>query len=113
MIDPAILVTYIAIVVGFVFLPGPATVLTVTRAISSGTRVGIATGTGIAVGDLIHMVLAAIGTSAIIAASATLFTTVKYVGADYLIFIGIATILSKAPTNLDDGGFPITAHKEL
>jgi threonine/homoserine/homoserine lactone efflux protein len=55
-----------------VFIPGPATVLTVARATSSGTRVGLATGLGIAVGDIIHTALAVLGISAIILASAFL-----------------------------------------
>ena len=85
MIEQSTLITYVLIVLGFVFIPGPATVLTVARATSSGTRVGVATGLGIAVGDLIHTTLAVIGLSAIILASAFLFSIVKYLGAAYLI----------------------------
>lgn len=73
MIDQTTLITYIAIVTGFVFIPGPATVLTVARATGSGKRVGVATGLGIAVGDIIHTALAVFGISAIILASAFLF----------------------------------------
>src|SRR5438552_3474099 len=99
MIDPATLVTYVAIVLGFVFIPGPATLLTVTRAASSGTKVGIATGTGIAAGDLVHTLMAIIGISAIVAASAMLFSSIKYIGAAYLVYLGIRAILEKTPTN--------------
>ena len=109
MVDPAILVTYTAIVAGFVFIPGPATVLTVARASSSGTRVGIATGAGIAAGDLIHTFMAIIGISAIIAASALLFSLIKYAGAAYLIFIGISALLTKASSDPTQGALPITA----
>lgn len=98
MIDQTTLITYVAIVAGFVFIPGPATVLTVARATSSGTRVGVATGLGIAVGDIIHTVLAVVGLSAIIVASAFLFNVVKYLGAAYLVYLGIRAILEKAPT---------------
>ena len=63
-------------VLGFVFIPGPATLLTVARATSSGTRVGIATGIGIAVGDIIHTAMAVFGISALIYASALLFSLV-------------------------------------
>lgn len=85
MIDLATLATYVAIVLGFVFIPGPATLLTVARATSSGTRVGIATGTGVAAGDVVHTVMAIFGISAIIATSAMLFSIIKYVGAVYLV----------------------------
>ncbi len=110
MIDLPILLTYIAIVAGFVFIPGPATLLTVARATSSGTKVGIYTGAGVAVGDMIHTVMAVIGISAIIATSAILFSVIKYAGAAYLIYLGITAILQKAPSDPGRGSLPITAH---
>lgn len=109
MIDQATLITYIAIVLGFVFFPGPATLLTVARATTSGTRVGIATGAGITVGDIIHTFLAVVGISAIIATSAVLFSIVKYLGAAYLVYLGIRAILEKAPNDLGGGRTLITA----
>ena len=81
MIDTATLIAYVTIVLGFVFIPGPATLLTVARATSSGTRVGIATGAGIAAGDVVHTFMAIVGVSAIIATSAFLFSLIKYAGA--------------------------------
>jgi threonine/homoserine/homoserine lactone efflux protein len=63
--------------------------LTLARALSSGVRVGVATGLGIAVGDLAHTLMVVIGISAIIAASAFLFSVIKYLGAAYLIYLGI------------------------
>ncbi len=58
MLEANILTSYISIVLRFVFIPRPATLLTVARAASSGTRVGIATGGGIAAGDLVHTLTA-------------------------------------------------------
>ena len=101
MMDTGALLTYLAIVLGFVFIPGPATLLTVARATSSGTRAGIATGAGIAVGDLMHTILAVVGISAILAASASLFSMVKYAGAAYLFYLGAQAILTKS--SLDEG----------
>ncbi|TYL84427.1 LysE family translocator [Bradyrhizobium rifense] len=109
MIDHATLVTYILIVLGFVFIPGPATLLTMARAASSGTKVGIATGAGIAAGDVIHTSMAIVGLSAIIATSSLLFSTVKYAGAGFLIYLGIRAMLDKAPIRLDDGTPTISA----
>lgn len=97
MIDQTTLITYLAVLFGFVFIPGPAVLLTIARASSSGTRVGLATGLGIAVGDLIHTALAIVGISAIILASAFLFSLIKYLGAAYLVYLGIRAILEKAP----------------
>ncbi|WP_119392371.1 LysE family translocator [Taklimakanibacter lacteus] len=109
MIDPATLVTYVAIVLGFVFIPGPATLLTIARATSSGTRVGIATGAGIAAGDVIHTFMAIVGISAIIAASALMFSIIKYVGAAYLVYLGIRAILERAPADIVIRTLPISA----
>ncbi len=109
MIDQATLITYILIVLGFVFIPGPATILTVARATTSGTRVGIATGLGIAVGDLIHTALAVIGISAIILASAFLFSVIKYLGAAYLVYLGIKALLEKMPAATNSRTIVISA----
>ncbi|MBW7971002.1 LysE family translocator [Bradyrhizobium sp. BR 10289] len=109
MIDHATLVSYIIIVLGFVFIPGPATLLTMARAASSGTRVGIATGAGIALGDMIHTSMAIVGLSAIIATSALLFSIVKYAGAAFLIYLGIRAMLDKTPIELNGGAPAISA----
>ena len=111
MIEPAVLIPYTLIVLGFVFIPGPATLLTVARATSSGAKVGIATGAGIAAGDVIHTVMAIVGISAVIATSAVLFSIIKYAGAAYLVYLGIRAILAEAPTDLANGALPITAGK--
>lgn len=109
MIDPSVLITYSLIVLGFVFIPGPATLLTVARATTSGTKVGIATGAGITAGDFLHTVMAVVGISAIIAASATLFTVVKYLGAGYLFYLGLKAIFDKSSVDLGQGRVRITA----
>lgn len=95
MIDQATLVTYLLVLLGFVFLPGPAVVLTLARAASGGTRVGLATGLGIAVGDLVHTGLCVLGLSAVILTSAVLFNLIKYLGAAYLVYLGLRAILDR------------------
>ncbi len=111
MIDLSTLMAYVAVVLGFVFIPGPATLLTVARATSSGTRVGIATGAGVAAGDVFHTVMAMVGISAIIATSATLFSIVKYIGAAYLVYLGIRAIIERTPANPTAGVLAISAGK--
>jgi threonine/homoserine/homoserine lactone efflux protein len=108
LIDKATLIAYVAIVLGFVFIPGPATLLTVTRATTSGTRAGLATGLGIAVGDIIHTAMAVFGISAIILASAFLFSVIKYLGAAYLIYLGIRAIIERRPAAFGAAAPPIT-----
>ncbi len=85
---------------GFVFIPGPAVLLTLARATRSGTRVGLATGFGIAVGDLVHTFFAAVGVSAVVFASALLFSIVKYLGAAYLVYLGLRAIFKKVSPNV-------------
>lgn len=111
MIDLSTLTAYIAVVLSFVFIPGPATLLTVARATSSGTRVGIATGAGVAAGDVFHTVMAMVGISAIIATSAMLFSIVKYIGAAYLVYLGIRAIIERTPTDPTVGALAISARK--
>ncbi len=111
MIAQTTLLTYVLIVLGFVFIPGPATLLTVARATTSGTKVGIATGAGIAVGDIIHTIMAVVGISAIIAASATLFSIIKCIGAAYLVYLGVKALIEKAPASLAQGRKLTTASK--
>jgi threonine/homoserine/homoserine lactone efflux protein len=100
MIDQTTLLTYLAVLIGFVFLPGPAVLLTLARSASSGPRAGIATGLGVATGDLAHTAMAVLGLSAILAASALLFTIIKYAGAAYLIYLGIKAIVEKTNVGL-------------
>lgn len=95
MIDQNTLMAYVGIVAVFVFIPGPATLLTLARAMSSGSRVGIATGAGIAAGDLLHTAMAIVGISAIIAALALLFSVIKYLGAAYLVYLGIKAMFER------------------
>jgi len=110
-IDTTTLLTFVAIVLGFVFIPGPATFLTIARATGSGTRVGIATGAGIACGDIVHTAMAIVGLSAIIATSALLFSLIKYAGAAYLIYLGIRAIFARATGLPGQAALPMSAAK--
>jgi threonine/homoserine/homoserine lactone efflux protein len=63
-----------------------------TRAISGGRRAGLASAAGVETGTLIHIAAAAVGLSAVIASSALAFDLVRYLGAAYLVFLGIKTL---------------------
>lgn len=92
----ATLFAYSAIVAVFVVVPGPSVLLTVARSMSSGTRVGLMTALGIAAGDVVHTTLAVLGVSAILMASALAFSIMKYVGAAYLVYLGIKALLQRS-----------------
>jgi threonine/homoserine/homoserine lactone efflux protein len=102
MVDVGTLLTYSLVVLGLFLIPGPAVLLTLARAMGGGKRVGIVTGLGIATGDLIHTVMATLGLSAVLATSAAAFSTVKYAGALYLIYLGVRAFLDE--TRLDGAG---------
>ncbi|MEO1207980.1 MAG: LysE family translocator [Cyanobacteria bacterium J06638_20] len=75
--------------------PGPGIFYVLTRSLKGGRREGIASSFGTAVGGLFHVLAAALGISIILAASAIAFNLVKYLGAGYLIYLGLKTILSR------------------
>jgi threonine/homoserine/homoserine lactone efflux protein len=80
--------------VALAVVPGPAVTYIVTHSIDKGRRAGLVSVLGIASGGLVHVVAATVGLSALIASSATAFTTVKLIGAAYLVAVGIRRILS-------------------
>ena len=75
-------------------VPGPAVLYIVTRSAAQGRGAGLASVAGVHTGTVVHIVAALVGLSALIAASATAFTTVKVLGAGYLVWLGITTLRS-------------------
>ena len=73
--------------------PGPAVLYIVARSIHEGRRAGLVSVLGVHTGTLVHVAGAAAGLSALLAASATAFTVVKYLGAAYLIYLGVRRLL--------------------
>ena len=104
MIDFATLATFVAVVIGLFLVPGPAVLLVLTRTAKGGRRVGIATGAGIATGDLVHTLLAAVGLSALLMTSALAFGVVKLCGAGYLLWLGVRAFLEKPAAAVADPG---------
>jgi threonine/homoserine/homoserine lactone efflux protein len=74
--------------------PGPDTLYIVGRSSSQGWRGGAVAALGIGAGTLVHICAAALGLSAVLAASAAAFTAVKVIGALYLLYVGIGLIRS-------------------
>ena len=74
--------------------PGPGIFYVAARTLSGGRGEGIASSFGNGLGGLVHVVAGALGVSALVLASAELFTTLKLVGAAYLVWIGFRTILA-------------------
>jgi threonine/homoserine/homoserine lactone efflux protein len=73
-------------------IPGPAVMYVVSRSIGHGRAAGLVSVMGIVVGTLLHVAAATLGLSALLASSALAFQFVKYLGAAYLIYLGIRTL---------------------
>ena len=86
--------------------PGPAVLYIVTRSIDQGWRAGLVSVLGVHVGTLAHIFAAAAGLSALLAASATAFGVVKYLGAVYLIYIGVRRLRDRESRMIREGGAP-------
>jgi threonine/homoserine/homoserine lactone efflux protein len=83
--------------VAIILVPGPAQALVFATTLSGGQRAGALTAVGLNVGTLFHTAAAGLGLSAILATSAFAFSLVKYVGAAYLIYLGVRAFRSKEP----------------
>lgn len=83
--------------------PGPDVLYIVTNALRSGAKAGVVAGLGITAGCFVHVFGAALGVSALLATSAWAFTVLKWVGAAYLLWLGMKLLLARpaqAPTDL-------------
>lgn len=97
--------TFVAASTLLLIIPGPTILLVLSYAISQGRRVAVSTAAGVAVGDLVAMTASLAGLGALVLASATLFTVLKWAGAVYLVYLGIKMILSARSA---DFALPVT-----
>src|SRR5829696_9708691 len=77
--------------------PGPAVLYIVARSVQQGRTAGLVSVVGIHLGTIVHIIAAAVGLSALVVSSALAFAIVKYLGAAYLLWIGIRTFMAKDP----------------
>ena len=92
--DTAHLTAFLLAALLLAVIPGPGLLYVLARSLGGGRAVGMRSSYGTAIGGMVHVVAATAGLSALLAASATGFTIVKYVGAAYLIWLGIAALRS-------------------
>lgn len=81
--------------------PGPDVLYIVSNALRGGARAGVVAGLGITAGCFVHVFAAALGVGALLAASATAFTVLKWAGAAYLVWVGIKLLVSKPTGSVD------------
>lgn len=98
MLEPSALLTFVLAAYVLIAIPGPAVLYIIARSLEQGRLAGIMSVLGVAVGAGIHTLAATLGLSALLATSAVAFAIVKYLGAAYLIYLGVSTLLKK-PAN--------------
>ncbi|MEH6631187.1 MAG: LysE family translocator [Halopseudomonas aestusnigri] len=100
--DIQIWLAFVAASLALLLIPGPTVLLVLSYALSQGKRVALATVAGVALGDLIAMSASLAGLGALVLTSATLFTALKWVGAVYLVYLGIKLFRSASTASLGD-----------
>ncbi|SEK50168.1 Threonine/homoserine/homoserine lactone efflux protein [Roseovarius nanhaiticus] len=92
---------FVAASTALLLIPGPTVLLVLSYALSKGRGVAVASAGGVALGDLVAMTASLMGLGALVLASATLFTALKWIGAVYLVWLGIKLIRSAPGAGLE------------
>ena len=109
MVDPTMLGLFVIASLVLLLTPGPAVLYIVARSIEQGRTAGLLSVLGIHLGTTVHIAAAALGVSALLMSSALAFATIKYLGAAYLIWLGLRTLMTKGldPTALTPRRAPL------
>jgi threonine/homoserine/homoserine lactone efflux protein len=92
--DPSALALFTVAAVTLLVIPGPSVLYIVTRSVDQGRAAGLASVGGIHVGTLVHVAAAALGLSALLVSSATAYNAVRWLGAAYLVWLGVRRLLA-------------------
>jgi threonine/homoserine/homoserine lactone efflux protein len=109
MVSAGRLAVFISASLALLVIPGPAVLYIITRSLGQGKKAGLFSVLGIEIGSLIHVAAAALGLSALLMRSATLYSVVKYLGAAYLVYLGVRRLLEPAaalPARVEPIGSP-------
>jgi threonine/homoserine/homoserine lactone efflux protein len=107
MLDPAPFAFYLAAALVLAVTPGPGLFYVAARTLAGGRAEGVASSVGTGLGGVVHVCAGAVGVSAVVLASAELFTALKLLGAAYLVWLGLRTIRSARRGAADPG--PVAA----
>jgi threonine/homoserine/homoserine lactone efflux protein len=102
---------FLATALALLAIPGPAVLYVVTRSIEMGRAGGMASVAGITTGTFVHVTLATAGLSSPILASKVAFDAVKYVGAAYLIALGVRRLLTRGAEEPEEEEVPRTRRR--
>jgi threonine/homoserine/homoserine lactone efflux protein len=92
MLDASRFLLFLGAALILAITPGPGIFYVLARSLAGGRREGVLSAAGTFVGGLVHVTAAALGLSAVLAASAVAFNAVRYAGAAYLIYLGVTMI---------------------
>jgi len=92
--DFSVWLAFAAASTALLVIPGPTLMMVLSYALTQGKRVAVASALGVALGDLIAMTLSVIGLGALFLASAVAFTVLKWIGAVYLVWMGVKMLRS-------------------
>ncbi len=95
MLDPSKLPLFLLAALVLLLTPGPAVMYIVARSIDQGRPAGLVSVLSVEVGNFFHVLAATFGLSALLMTSALAFSVVKYLGAAYLIYLGVKRLLSR------------------
>jgi threonine/homoserine/homoserine lactone efflux protein len=101
-VEPAALALFLSMALVLALTPGPGIFYVAARTLAGGRAEGVASSLGTGLGGLVHVLAGALGVSALVMASSELFTVLKYLGAIYLVWLGVRTWRSAIqPTALE------------
>jgi threonine/homoserine/homoserine lactone efflux protein len=93
--DASSLTVFVLAALALLLVPGPAVLYIVARSIDQGRTAGLVSVVGVGLGSMVHVAAAALGLSALLVQSAVAFRTVKYLGAAYLVYLGILRLIGR------------------
>ena len=109
--DGTLLLGFVAASLVVLLIPGPGVLYVVARSVGQGRRAGLTSVLGLSAGALVHVAATTAGLSAILLTSATAFSVVKTLGAGYLIYLGLRTLLTRSSLLGVQAAKPISLHR--
>lgn len=111
MIDPTKFILFVGVSWALILAPGPDMLYVITRGVTQGRRAGMLSAIGVICGILVHTTAAALGLTLILQTSAIAFLVVKYLGAIYLIYLGIRAWRDKSTFEVQTASASVSLRK--
>jgi len=111
MIEPTKFILFVGVSWALIIAPGPDMLYVITRGVTQGRRAGMLSAVGVICGILVHTTAAAFGLNLILQTSAFAFLMVKYLGAIYLITLGVKAWRDKSTFNVQTSTSSVSFHR--